>query len=50
MKKIIVEPKEFGTLKVLIPFIDYKVSKGMIIVFIALTTVALATELGYEVL
>ena len=50
MKKIIIEPKEFGTLKALIPFIDYKVSKGMVIIFIALTTVALATELGYEVL
>ena len=50
MKKIIVEPKEFGTLKALIPFIDYKVSEGMIIVFIAVTTVALAIELGYEVL
>ena len=50
MKKIIVEPKEFGTLKALIPFIDFKVSKGMIIVFIALTSMALAIELGYEVL
>ena len=50
MKKIIIEPKEFNTFKSLVPFIDYKVSKGMIIVFIALTTVALATELGYGVL
>lgn len=50
MKKIIVEPKEFGTLKALIPFIDFKVNKGMITVFIALTSMALATELGYEVL
>ena len=50
MKKIIIEPKEFGTLKSLIPFIDFKVNKGMITVFIALTTVALAIELGYEVL
>ena len=50
MKKIIIEPKEFDTLKALIPFIDYKVSKGMIIVFISLTSMALAIELGYEVL
>lgn len=50
MKKIIIEPKEFDNLKAQIPFIDFKVNKGMIIVFIALTSIALAIELGYEVL
>ena len=50
MKRIIIEPKEFDTFKSLIPFVDFKVNKGMIIIFIALTSIALATELGYEVL
>ena len=50
MKKIIIEPKEFQTLKAQIPFVDLKVSKGMVIIFIALNSVALAIELGYEVL
>lgn len=50
MKKIIIEPKEFDTLKALIPFIDFKVKRGMVIVFIAVTSIALAIELGYEVL
>jgi len=50
MKKIIIEPKEFNTLKALIPFVDYKVSKGMVIIFITFSSVAKAIELGYEVL
>ena len=50
MKKIIIEPKEFQTLKAQIPFIDLKVNKGMLIIFIAISSVALAMELGYEVL
>ena len=50
MKKIIIEPKEFDTLKAQIPFVDFKVNKGMIIIFIALTSITLAVELGYEVL
>ena len=50
MKKIIIDPKEFDTFKTQIPFIDFKVNKGMIIIFIALTSVALAIELNYEVL
>ena len=50
MKKIIIEPKEFQTLKAQIPFVDFVVNKGKIIIFIAISSVALATELGYEVL
>lgn len=50
MKRIIIEPKEFNTLKAQIPFIDFKVNKGMLIIFIAISSVALAMELGYEVL
>mgnify|MGYP003445976344 FL=1 len=50
MKKIIIEPKEFDTLKAQIPFVDFIVNKGMVIVFIAISSVALALELGYEVL
>ena len=45
MKKIIIEPKEFNTLKALIPFVDYKVSKGMVIIFITFSSVAKAIEL-----
>ena len=50
MKKIIIEPKEFDTLKAQIPFVDFVVNKGKIIIFIAISSVALAIELGYEVL
>mgnify|MGYP001371858903 FL=1 len=50
MKKIIIEPKEFDTLKAQIPFVDFIVNKGKIIIFIAISSVALAIELGYEVL
>ena len=50
MKRIIIDPKEFDTFKSLIPFVDFKVNKGMIIIVIALTSIELETELGYEVL
>ena len=50
MKKIIIEPKEFDTLKAQIPFVDFVVNKGKIIIFIVISSVALAIELGYEVL
>ena len=50
MKKIIIEPKEFETLKAQVPFVDFVVKKGMVIIFITVSYVELALELGYEVL